>query len=198
MNTFRALKIAAALPLSVTAIPAGVGLFFLVRLMEGVLRGSMLINVLLEEGIKVVLFIVLVAVRKILSRNDARKDLNEGTLLLFPLLCIVSFGITENIIYFLTFPTSSIYQRLLFAYAVHLNTALLYALAFLSGTVLWFFPFFLAAVLYHLGLNMLSLSLTTGAVYGVSAVNLVILFLLYWLVQIKLVERSILSCWNPK
>jgi hypothetical protein len=113
-------------------------------------------------------------------------------------LCIVVFAATENILYFLSFPTSSIYGRLLYSYPIHLNTALLYALAFSSGKAVQVGVSLGIGILYHLGLNRLSLDLQAAATYAVGVGNLAVLLLLYWRLRMKIVQRSIRSCLNQK
>jgi hypothetical protein len=113
---------------------------------------------------------------------------------LLPLLGIVGFGVVENILYFLASPTSSIYQRLLIAYPVHLNTGLLYTLALLSGR-----PIVGALALgsaYHLGVNALVLSGPAPAVWAAGAVNLSALLLLVAGLRRRRLERSLEACWN--
>jgi len=202
MNVFKTLENKAPPLVLLGALPAGVGLFFLVRLLEGTFQWSMTINVLFEEALKLALFVLASfaspTVRAGCAAASGKTFLEEGTLLLFALLCVAVFGITENILYFVSFPTSSIYKRLLYTYPIHLNTALLYALGFLSGRAFSFVLYFIICGLYHLGLNHLSFRLPEAAVYAVGIVNLVFLFLLYWRVRVKLVERSIKECWNPK
>jgi hypothetical protein len=107
------------------------------------------------------------------------------------MLCIAVFGITENVLYFLSFPTSSIYRRLVYSYPIHLNTAFFYAIAFLSGKPLRVTLYLLLGVLYHLGLNLLSLDVPVAGIYAVGVGNIVVLLLLYWRVRLKIVQRSI-------
>lgn len=200
MNFFKTLENKAPPLIVLGALPAGVGLFFLVRLLEGTFQGSMTINVLFEEAAKFALFVLVALAARAGRAAASRKVLlhEKVTLLLFALLCVVVFGITENILYFVSFPTSSIYKRLLYSYPIHLNTALLYALGFLSGRASSFVLYFIICSLYHLGLNHLSLRLPVAGVYAFGIANLVFLLLLYWRVRVKLIERSIQECWNPK
>jgi hypothetical protein len=204
MNVFRGFEYRSVLATAILSLPVGVALFFLVRLLEALGPGSMVVNVLLEEATKIILFaIAALAARskiwnKILVFQEADSHGRLSTSLLVPVLCIAAFAITENLLYFLSFPTSSIYRRLLYSYPIHLNTALFYALAFLSGSVLRVGLYFIIGVLYHLGLNYLSLNLQAVAIYMVGVGNLVTLLLLYWWLRMKIVQRSIRSCWNPK
>jgi len=195
MNVFKRLEYGSSLTAAAVALPVGVALFFMVRFLESLGSGSMAVNVLLEEASKIAVFaaVALAARSRILRGNDSR-----GIRLLIPLLCIFVFAIAENVLYFLRFPTSSIYRRLLYSYPIHINTALLYALAFLSGGALRTALYFLLGVAYHLGLNHLSANLQVFLGYMVGVGNLCILFLLYWRVRIKIVQRSAGSCWNPK
>jgi hypothetical protein len=188
------------------ALPIGIGLFFLVRSLETRMNTSRLVNVLVEEVVKITLFLLLEAARRVLptvlknpSTNAVLPRLRHKVpgLLSYPLLCIISFGITENIAYFLSFPESSIYQRLLYSYPIHLNTGLLYALAFISGKPGVYLLSLLVSCLYHLGLNILSLTLPAVGIYAVGIVNLLLLFFLYWNIHNRSMERSIKECWNP-
>ncbi len=178
------------------ALPAGIGLFFLVRLLEGALAGSMAANAVIEEGVKVLLFALLPAARLIFKAPGRRREIRDGLLLQLPLLCVAAFGITENILYFLTFPTSSVYQRLLYTYPIHLHTALLYALAFLSRRMINYVLCLLFSVLYHLGLNALSLRLPAAGIYAIGIINALTVLLLYRRLHTRLAERSIRECWK--
>jgi len=204
MNVFKRFEYRSSLLAAVVSLPVGVGLFFAVRFLESLGSSSMAVNVLLEETTKIALFAgaALAARSKffegILLFQSAERNDSHGIRLLIPLLCIVVFAITENVLYFIRFPTSSIYRRLLYSYPIHINTALFYALAFLAGGALRTALYFLLGVAYHLGLNHLSANLQVLLVYVVGVGNLVILFLLYWRVRMKIVQRSIRSCWNPK
>jgi len=185
------------------ALLAGGGLLFLARMLERMLErmlaGSLglLVPVLLEEGLKGALFLGLFFARR-LSRNRPVRGAAAAVPAadLLPLLGIMGFGVAENILYFLAAPTSSIYQRLLIAYPVHLNTGLLYTLALLSGR-----PFVgaLAGLLgsaYHLGVNALVLSGPAPAVWAAGAVNLLALLLLIARLRQRRLERSLDACWN--
>lgn len=183
------------------ALLAGGGLLFLARMLERMLErslgGTLLVPVLLEEGLKGALFLGLFFARR-LSRNRPVRGAAAAVPAadLLPLLGIMGFGVAENILYFLATPTSSIYQRLLIAYPVHLNTGLLYTLALLSGR-----PFVgaLAGLLgsaYHLGVNALVLSGPAPAVWAAGAVNLLALLLLIARLRQRRLERSLDACWN--
>jgi hypothetical protein len=178
--------------------------------LEGVISGSMTIsgsmavNAALEEAAKITSFVLIVFAsnstvwQRILYDQESEGDSRQTTLLLFPLLCITAFAVSENVLYFLSFPTSSIYRRLLYSFPIHLNTALLYALGVLSGRVLRLGLYLIIGVLYHLALNHLSIGLSITAVYLVGATNVAILSLLYWRLRMKIIQRSIRACWNPK
>jgi hypothetical protein len=183
--------------MSVLSLVIGVALFFLIRKLETAGPGSMLVNVLFEEAAKIVLFgTAPFAARtriwkSLVSAGTEDREAPRRTALLASMLCIAVFGITENVLYFLSFPTSSIYRRLLYSYPIHLNTAFFYALAFLSGNPLRVALYLLLGVLYHLGLNRLSLDLPVAWIYLVGVGNIVVLLLLYWRVRLKIVQRSI-------
>ncbi len=204
MNVSRASEHGSAIVTAAIALPLGAALFFLLRLVEGIIRGPMALNALLEETAKATLFVLAVLGsksriwRNILFPRGTDPDFGPPTPLLFPLLCITAFGLTENILYYFSFPTSSIYKRLLYSYPIHLNTALLYALGFLSGKPLRVASSFIICVLYHLALNYLSFRLPEVVIYLFGVVNLFILFLLYRRVLVKIIERSMQACWNPK
>jgi len=204
MNVFKTLRDKFPPVPALGALPVGVGVFLLIRLLEGTIQGPMAVNVVIEEAAKFALFVIATlaagstAWSKFIFNEQTDPDRKEGVFLLFPLLCAVVFGITENILYFLSFPTSSIYKRLLYSYPIHLNTALLYALAFLSKRIPKMGLYFLIGVLYHLGLNHLSLRLPEAGIYSAGILNLGVFFLLYWRTRIKLIERSIQACWNPR
>ncbi|MBN2552798.1 MAG: hypothetical protein JXB06_08500 [Spirochaetales bacterium] len=187
------------------AVAAGAGLFFLIRLLEGFVRGSMEVNVLIEEGAKILVFLAALTVsrfavlRRLLQPDDSGSASGSEARLPAALtvalstsafLCIGSFGIAENILFFLSFPTGSVYGRLLYSFPIHLNTALLYCLGFLSGRILRVGLFLGLGFLYHLGLNRLSLDLPRAAVYPVGIVNVVILLLLYWRLRLKIALGS--------
>jgi len=196
-NGTRGFEYRSSLAAAAFSLPLGVALFFLVRQMETLGPGSMAINVLLEEAIKIILFIglILAARTRIWKRILLVEKGNQGGRvnlpLMVPVICIVAFAITENLLYFLSFPTSSIYRRLLYSYPIHINTALLYALAFTLPSALKITLYFIAGVLYHLGLNYLSLRLPPAAIYLVGLGNLVVLLLLYWKIRLKIAQRSI-------
>ena len=196
MNVFKRLQYRSSLTAAAISLPVGVALFFMVRFLESLGSSSMAVNVLVEEASKIAVFaaVALAARSRIFESTpllqSSEKNDSHGIRLLIPLLCIVVFAITENVLYFLRFPTSSIYRRLLYAYPIHINTALLYALAFLSGGALRTVLYFLLGVAYHLGLNHLSADLQVFLIYTVGVGNLFILFLLYWRVRMKIVQRS--------
>ena len=94
MNFFKTLENKAPPLIVLGALPAGVGLFFLVRLLEGTFQGSMTINVLLEEAAKFALFVLVALAARAGRAAASRKVLlhEKVTLLLFALLCVVVFS----------------------------------------------------------------------------------------------------------
>ena len=159
MNVFKRFEYRSSLAAAAISLPAGVGLFFTVRFLESLGSNSMAVNVFLEEASKIALFAVaaLAARFKVFAgirffQSGEAQD-SHGHRLFAPLLCIVVFAITENILYFIRFPTSSIYRRLLYSYPIHVNTALFYALALLSGgalrTALYFLLLFKEMKLFN-------------------------------------------------
>jgi hypothetical protein len=189
---------------SAIAVAVGVAVFFLLRRLEVSLQGSIAVNTVLEETVKLAIF----AVAAVVSKSKVRENLpflrgrdNEHALLipiLFPLLCITAFGFTENLLYFASFPTSSIYKRLVYSYPIHLNTALLYALAFLSGKPLRTVSYLLIGAAYHFGLNYLSTRIPDLLIYLIGIGNLIALLHLYWRTRMRILERSMQTCWNQK
>ena len=183
-------------------VPIGIGIFFLVRFLETSLETTRLVNVLVEETAKLSLFVLLELAYKYrlspLREPSTDTPLPRAGLLALPVLCITAFAVTENITYFLHFPESSIYQRLLYSYPIHLNTAFLYTLAFVSARRL-FYPFaLLVSWSYHIGLNALSLVLPPLGIYTVGTGNLLLFFGLYWSIRNRSIKRSIEECWNPR
>jgi len=185
-----------------TAISIGTGLFFLVRFLETSIGTNRLINVLLEEAAKLFLFLLLELAYRYrvspLSDPSTFTPFPRPRLLALPILCITAFAVTENITYFLRFPESSIYQRLLYSYPIHLNTALLYAMAFVSAKKLFYLLTLVVSWSYHIGLNALSLVLPPAGIYTVGAGNLLLFFVLYWNIHDRSNKRSIEECWNPR
>jgi hypothetical protein len=204
VNVFKTSEHRTAIMTMAIALPLGAALLLLLRELEGILQGPMAVNAALEEAAKIALFLLTALAsrsriwRNILFSGGTDSDSGRSPELLIPLLSIAVFGLAENLLYFFNFPTSSIYKRLLYSYPIHLNTALLYALGFVSGRPLRVVSYFIIGVLYHLGLNYLSVELPPFAIYMVGSGNLVILFLLYWRMRLRIIERSMQACWNPK
>jgi hypothetical protein len=175
------------------AVVLGSLLLFALRWAQAAWRPTLLCSALLEEGLKGCLFLSLALALQIGGGRVGNVESPE----FLPLLCVVGFGITENLLYFLHAPTTSIYERLVYAYPVHLNTALLYTLAFMSGRPL---PAVLAALTgtaYHFGLNVASLVAPRAAVLGIGAANLLAFAALFLRVHIERIKRSVPSCWIP-
>jgi hypothetical protein len=174
------------------AFLAGCALMFLARFLEGSWTGGLLPPVLVEEGLKALLFAAPLAVR----RWPPPRGIPAPDLL--PLLAITGFASAENVLFFLASPTSSIYLRLLYAYPVHVNTALLYSLAFLSARPALFAAAVLAGGAYHLALNALASSGREAAVWAVGAANLAAMLLLAVRLRRVRLERSFETCWNSE
>lgn len=170
--------------LLIASVAGGAGLFFFLRSLEILIRGSPGINTLLEESVKLGSFLIMGLARRI---HKGR----HGGMMLTPFFCIIGFGVLENIAYFLRYPTSSIYERLIYSYPIHLNTGLLYSLAFQAGKPLPIALAYLFALAYHFGLNTLSLILPRPALYGIGIGNLILFFALYWQLRVRSLERSL-------
>lgn len=177
---------------SLAALLAGCGLLFLARRLERGWSGSMLAPVLLEEGLKGALFVALLAARRLGRRRLAGVPAAD----LLPLLAVMGFGAAENVLYFLAGPTGSIYQRLLYAYPVHVNAGLLYTLVCLSRRPGLLPVALLAASAYHLGLNALAVSGPPGWTWAAGAGNLAIMLLFVLRLRNVRVERSLERCWK--
>ncbi len=176
------------------AFLVGCALMFLARLLERSWGVRLLPSVLLEEGLKAFLFAALFVAGRLAPRRLAGVPAFD----LLPLLAITGFATAENIVFFLATPTSSIYQRLLYAFPVHVNTALLYTLAFLSGRPVLFAIAVLAGCAYHLALNALASSGWPPAVWVVGAGNLAALLLLSIRLRQVRLERSLELCWKSE
>lgn len=169
---------------------AGAGLFFALRRIEQALPYHLLLAALVEEAAKAFLFAG-VAV----SRRRSRGERAEA--LLRPLFAVAGFGVTENILYFLRYPTSSIYGRLVCSYPIHLNTALLFALFLESGEgrlaarrLLACAAVFAGAVGYHALFNRLLALVPRLAPYTLGPVNLVLFAALHWRQRTLDLQRS--------
>jgi RsiW-degrading membrane proteinase PrsW (M82 family) len=168
---------------------SGGGLFFLVRALETLIRGPLVSGACLEEVAKLALFLALALARRWLRCRSGW---------LMPFFAVAGFGVAENLLYYLRYPTSSVYERLLYSYPIHLNTAVLFVLAFGSarqrpaaGRILVIGMALLVAIGYHYGLNVLSLLLPHPALYGVGLVNLGLFASLYWRQRTFAMQRSL-------
>ncbi len=185
-----------AVPLVVQAASflLGIALLFLVRRVEAGSGASLLAASLLEEGLKVLLFLALWLASRFAGERLRALPSSE----FLPLVCIVGFALTENILYFLQAPTGAIYQRLLYSYPIHLNTAALYTLAFLAGRPLAAALAALAGLAYHFALNVLALVVSGPLIYAVGALNLAALAVLFLRIHRLRIERSLDPCWTPE
>jgi len=168
----------------------GAGLFFPVSFCERLLGSGILASVLVEEGLKLALFLLLEAAA-------LREPRGRESLYRYPLYAITGFATVENLAYLLRAPTSSIYERLLFAFPIHLNTGLCFALAFLPGRPSLYPAFFLLSLAYHFGLNTLALVLAGTPVLAVGAGNLALTFFLFLKLRAMLIERSLEHAGSP-
>jgi hypothetical protein len=193
MNASDGGRLTRLLAWSGAALLAGCGLLVLARWLERSWSGTLLAPVLLEEGLKGGLFLAMLAARRLDRRRLAGVPVAD----LLPLVAVMGFGAAENVLYFLASPTSSIYQRLLYAYPVHINTGLLYTLVCLSGKPVLLAAALPAASAYHLGLNALALSGPAAWTWVAGAGNLPVMLLLILRLQKVRVERSLEQCWKP-
>ena len=176
---------------------AGIGLLFMVRRASGALPDSLLLAAGLEEASKMALFAAGAAGRRRL--RPAAFDLGaRGEGLLGPFFAAAAFGASENLLYYLRYPTSSIYGRLLYSYPVHLNTALLFVQVFVwaegrpaRGRLLVLGAALLGAAGYHFGLNALSVLLPRLALYLLGPLNLALFAALLWRQRTTTVRRSL-------
>ena len=190
MNAFK--PVAAASASRAAAFLTGVALFFVVRWVE---RGaSLLAASLLEEGLKGCLFLALWLAHRLAGPRLRALPAAE----FLPLICVVGFALAENILYFLEAPTGSIYQRLLYSYPIHINTAALYTLAYPAGRPLAAALAGLAGLSYHFALNVLALVARAPTVYAVGALNLIALAVLFRYIHRLRIERSLELCWTPQ
>ncbi len=157
----------------ILSLLTGSGIFYLARFLEGIISGSLLLNAVLEESIKLSLFILLWLF------SNKKKLLKGSSLLLCPLLAVFGFGIIENVYYFFSFPLSSIYLRLLYSYPIHINTGLAYTLGFYAKKRFIPLLLFTVSVAYHYALNVVSLLHGTKPfIYGIALANLFLFFVL--------------------
>jgi RsiW-degrading membrane proteinase PrsW (M82 family) len=169
---------------------AGAGLFFALRLAEQALPDSLLLAALVEEAAKAALFVAAAV-----SRRHSRRERAEE--LLRPFFAVAAFGVTENILYYLRYPTSAIYGRLVCSYPIHLNTALLFAVVLGSRgglpaarRALACAAAFAGAVAYHALFNRLSVLVPRLAPYALGPVNLVLFAALLWRQRTHCLPRS--------
>jgi hypothetical protein len=160
----------------------GLGLYFLLALVEGLLGASPLGSALIEEGAKALLLALLAAwgfrkareriPRAELSRREFRTAISYAVRhISLGLALILAFATVENLAYFLAFPTGDIFGRLLWSEPVHLVAALAEALGSgaalrilsrgqgrrrLFAAFLRWLPWFLGAIAWHLGANYLA------------------------------------------
>ena len=187
------------LPAYAAAFLTGLPLLLLIRLIERGWQTNLLASSLIEEGMKVCLFLALCLLLR-LGRVPGAKEPE-----LLPLLCIIGFAVGENSLYFFYAPTTTIYQRLLYSYTLHLNTGLFYTWIFLilrSGKAtgrrsafLRMLIFCLGACVawaYHFFLNVATLVITDSAVYLIGGINICALILLFRGVHRKRIERSLI------
>jgi hypothetical protein len=175
------------------ALLAGAALLAGVRRLALAWHPTLLGASLIEEGLKGLLFLLLALALRVGGGKLGSVAAPE----FLPFVCVVGFGVAENLLYFLEAPTTSIYERLLYAYPVHLNTALLYTLAFVSGRPLLAVPAAVAGVAYHFGLNVVSLVAPQPVVLALGAANLLAFACLTGSVHAVRVKRSVTSCWIP-
>jgi len=172
------------LPLSLLG---GLALFFFLAFLERILATGFLGNAVIEEAAKLSLFPITLALVHILGVPE------QQDVYLYPLLIVLGFGISENMAYFIRFPTGVVFIRLLYAYPIHVNTALLYTLLFVQRKHLSALMVLVPAVLYHYVLNLLSLSISSKAVQIlIGLVNTALLiYLVYRLLQIVLTRSFV-------
>jgi len=201
MNDTRIESPTRSLPAYAAAFLTGLPLLLLTRLIERGWQTNLLAASLIEEGMKVCLFLALcVLLRLARGRFPGAKEPE-----LLPLLCIIGFAVGENSLFFFYAPTTTIYQRLLYSYPLHLNTGLFYAWIFLilrsgnaSGRRRTFFRILFVclgaciAVAYHFFLNVAALVITDSAVYLIGGINVLALILLFLFLQRKRIERSLI------
>ncbi|RKX78165.1 MAG: hypothetical protein DRP87_07040 [Spirochaetes bacterium] len=158
----------------ICSISAGFGLFLFTTWLETTIGGGILINAFIEEAAKLSLFL---AALLLFSLRVKEKEIFY---LFIPFFSICFYGIAENIIYFLRFPDTFIYFRLLYSYPVHLNTALLYLIFLSDKRLLPFTPLlFISTTFYHYGLNVLVLLIEESVLFFLMCTVNVSLFFLF-------------------
>lgn len=174
---------------------AGSGLFFLLRFIELKIHFGPLFNAALEELGKLLLFIPLLFARglKDEKRTSGEKELD---LLLLPFFAVCIFAIIENIAYFLSFPSTFIFIRIVTSFLLHINTALVLLLIFAAFNWRYLFLTIPAAILYHWLLNSIT---GTGVSYdiltlmGIIIMQSVIFFILLFLAIRKIIPTRLLN-----
>ena len=200
MNDTRVDSPTRSLPAYAAAFLTGLPLLLLIRMIERGWQTTMLASSLIEEGVKVCLFLALcLLLRLAKGRVPGAKEPE-----LLPFLCIIGFAVGENSLYFFYAPTTTVYQRLLYSYPLHLNTGLFYAWIFLTlrsrsqkgrRTLPSIMIACLAACIgtaYHFFLNVATLVISDPAVYLIGGINVLTLILLFLFLHRKRIERSLI------
>ena len=200
MNDTRIESLTRSLPAYAAAFLTGFPLLLLIRMIERGWQTTLLASSLIEEGVKVCLFLALcLLLRLAKGRVPGAKEPE-----LLPFLCIIGFAVGENSLYFFYAPTTTIYQRLLYSYPLHLNTGLFYAWIFLTlrsrsqkgrRTLPSIMIACLAACIgtaYHFFLNVATLVISDSAVYLIGGINVLTLILLFLVLHRKRIERSLI------
>jgi hypothetical protein len=200
MNDTRVDSPTRSLPAYAAAFLTGLPLLLLIRMIERGWQTTLLASGLIEEGVKVCLFLALcLLLRLAKGRVPGAKEPE-----LLPFLCIIGFAVGENSLYFFYAPTTTVYQRLLYSYPLHLNTGLFYAWIFLTlrsrsqkgrRTLPSIMIACLAACIgtaYHFFLNVATLVISDPAVYLIGGINVLTLILLFLVLHRKRIERSLI------
>ena len=200
MNDTRVDSPTRSLPAYAAAFLTGLPLLLLIRMIERGWQTNLLASGLIEEGVKVCLFLALcLLLRLAKGRVPGAKEPE-----LLPFLCIIGFAVGENSLYFFYAPTTTVYQRLLYSYPLHLNTGLFYAWIFLTlrsrsqkgrRTLPSIMIACLAACIgtaYHFFLNVATLVISDPAVYLIGGINVLTLILLFLFLHRKRIERSLI------
>ena len=200
MNDTRVDSPTRSLPAYAAAFLTGLPLLLLIRMIERGWQTNLLASSLVEEGAKVCLFLALcLLLRLAKGRVPGAKEPE-----LLPFLCIIGFAVGENSLYFFYAPTTTVYQRLLYSYPLHLNTGLFYAWIFLTlrsrsqkgrRTLPSIMIACLAACIgtaYHFFLNVATLVISDSAVYLIGGINVLTLILLFLIFNRKRIERSLI------
>jgi len=189
-----------SLPGYTAAFLLGFPLLLLIRWIQRSWETNLLASSLIEEGIKICLFLALYLLLRL--GKGRLPGVKEPEFL--PFICIIGFAIGENSLYFFYAPTTTIYQRLLYSYPLHLNTGLLYTWIFLTlllrsatgqRTLLPILIACLGALIgtaYHFFLNVLTLAISNSAVYLIGGINILATILLFLVLHRKRIERSLI------